>query len=260
MERRGRRYGRRPPRRQRARGRGAGLGAAHVARSGQRGQLVRHAAGKGGVMSGPGYDKERVAGAGSVEPGPGGVMGRRRGLKPFGSSDRAGSNPAPGTVLTSHDALAAVPSEVRNEHWVHKRCTRRPASDRGWWLRDPKGWRVVVPRRHRPRSRHRTPSPTSPARIPHEEGRRSIAPRRPARGRSWPAAHALGVSRSATSSRWLTTQQGRLRPTTHSTYQVAVRRICLHLGATGIQALTPLQIERFYADLAVKRNLVAAES
>jgi integrase len=49
---------------------------------------------------------------------------------------------------------------------------------------------------------------------------------------------------------WLSTQDGRLRPTTKRSYEVAVRRICSHLGHVSLQALTPLQIERFYADLA----------
>jgi hypothetical protein len=36
-----------------------------------------------------------------ASPGPGGVTGRRRGLKPLGSSERAGSNPAPGTLAAN---------------------------------------------------------------------------------------------------------------------------------------------------------------
>jgi hypothetical protein len=49
---------------------------------------------------------------------------------------------------------------------------------------------------------------------------------------------------------WRASQDARLRPTTRRSYEVAVRRICSHLGHVSLRALIPLQIERFYADLA----------
>jgi integrase len=48
---------------------------------------------------------------------------------------------------------------------------------------------------------------------------------------------------------WLVSQQHRLRPTTMHSYKLAVARIRPRLGGVAVQALTPLQIERFYADL-----------
>jgi integrase len=71
--------------------------------------------------------------------------------------------------------------------------------------------------------------------------------------------HAAGRGRLPTPSRlslgayleaWLGTQSGRLQPTTMRSYEIAVRRIVRHIGHVGLQALTPLQIEGFYADLA----------
>jgi hypothetical protein len=52
---------------------------------------------------------------------------------------------------------------------------------------------------------------------------------------------------------WLATQDGRLRPTSRRSYEVAAHRICARLGHVGLLALTPLQVERFYADLAQPR-------
>jgi integrase len=49
---------------------------------------------------------------------------------------------------------------------------------------------------------------------------------------------------------WLTTQRQRLQPTTLAAYATTIRRICDGLGHVKLQALTPLQIEGFYADLA----------
>ena len=49
---------------------------------------------------------------------------------------------------------------------------------------------------------------------------------------------------------WLAAQRHRLRPTTLASYDTAALRIRRSLGAVPLQALTALQIERFYADLA----------
>ena len=49
---------------------------------------------------------------------------------------------------------------------------------------------------------------------------------------------------------WLETVESRLRPTTFASYEVAVARIKRHLGAVPLQALKPLEIERFYGKLA----------
>jgi integrase len=93
--------------------------------------------------------------------------------------------------------------------------------------------------------------------------RQGFRRRRPAEAALHDVLHAAGRGRLPAPSRvsirgfleqWLTTQKGRLRPTTHRNYQVAVRRICSQLGAIGLQALTPLQIEKFYADLAAPRG------
>lgn len=49
---------------------------------------------------------------------------------------------------------------------------------------------------------------------------------------------------------WLVTVQAKLRPSTYYSYEVIVGRITKQLGHYQLQALTPLQIERFYSDLA----------
>ncbi len=48
---------------------------------------------------------------------------------------------------------------------------------------------------------------------------------------------------------WLVLQTDHIRPTTLHSYAMAVGRINKGLGKAKLQALTPLQIERFYADL-----------
>ncbi|MCU1400091.1 MAG: integrase family protein, partial [Acidimicrobiales bacterium] len=48
---------------------------------------------------------------------------------------------------------------------------------------------------------------------------------------------------------WLLLQKDRLRPTTLHSYAMAIERIKRGLGHAKLQALTPLQIERFYADM-----------
>ncbi len=48
---------------------------------------------------------------------------------------------------------------------------------------------------------------------------------------------------------WLPTQRQHLRSTTLHSYEMAVGRIKRHLGRVKLQALTPLQIERFYNKL-----------
>ncbi|MGQ0430978.1 MAG: tyrosine-type recombinase/integrase [Microthrixaceae bacterium] len=48
---------------------------------------------------------------------------------------------------------------------------------------------------------------------------------------------------------WLTAVEPRLRGTTASSYRIAVDRIKAGLGAVKLRDLTPLMIERFYADL-----------
>ena len=48
---------------------------------------------------------------------------------------------------------------------------------------------------------------------------------------------------------WLTSQQHRLRATTLYSYEKAIERITRRLGKVPVQALTPLQIEKFYAEL-----------
>ncbi len=47
---------------------------------------------------------------------------------------------------------------------------------------------------------------------------------------------------------WLETARSRLRPTTLYSYEMAVHRIKRSLGRYQLQSLTPLQIEKFYAD------------
>jgi integrase len=48
---------------------------------------------------------------------------------------------------------------------------------------------------------------------------------------------------------WLAGQEARLRPSSHHSYVIASTRLKRHLGRYKLQALTPLQIEKFYADL-----------
>lgn len=48
---------------------------------------------------------------------------------------------------------------------------------------------------------------------------------------------------------WLVGQEARLRPSSHHSYVMAGKRLKRHLGKYKIQALTPLQIEKFYAEL-----------
>ena len=70
------------------------------------------------------------------------------------------------------------------------------------------------------------------------------------------SAAAMGsvVSRSAATveeflNDWLSSQRHRLRPTSLHSYKMAIDRINRRLGKVPVQALTPLQIEKFYADL-----------
>lgn len=48
---------------------------------------------------------------------------------------------------------------------------------------------------------------------------------------------------------WLAGQESRLRPSSHHSYVMAGKRLKRHLGRYKLQALTPLQIEKFYAEL-----------
>ena len=48
---------------------------------------------------------------------------------------------------------------------------------------------------------------------------------------------------------WLEVQRQRIRPTTWHGYEMAVERIKRHLGKAKLQALSPLQIEKFYSML-----------
>src|SRR5688572_16968543 len=48
---------------------------------------------------------------------------------------------------------------------------------------------------------------------------------------------------------WLETERSRIRATTWHSYDLAVKRINRYLGRYAVQSLTPMQIERFYADL-----------
>lgn len=45
---------------------------------------------------------------------------------------------------------------------------------------------------------------------------------------------------------WLVLVEPKLRPSTHHSYKQAVERISTHLGRYQLQAITPMQIERFY--------------
>jgi integrase len=57
------------------------------------------------------------------------------------------------------------------------------------------------------------------------------------------------VTVSAYLDEWLQTVEPRLRPTTWNSYRIAATRVSKSLGSTPVQALTPLDVERFYADL-----------
>ena len=62
------------------------------------------------------------------------------------------------------------------------------------------------------------------------------------------------VDRSTTTteeflSDWLASQEHRLRATTLYSYEKAIERVTRRLGKVPVQALTPLQIEKFYAEL-----------
>ena len=48
---------------------------------------------------------------------------------------------------------------------------------------------------------------------------------------------------------WLETVRPRLRPTTWNSYRIAAERVAKSLGNTLVQSLTPLDVERFCADL-----------
>ena len=48
---------------------------------------------------------------------------------------------------------------------------------------------------------------------------------------------------------WLAGQDSRLKPSSHHSYVIASKRLKRHLGRCRLQALTPLQIETFYAEL-----------
>lgn len=48
---------------------------------------------------------------------------------------------------------------------------------------------------------------------------------------------------------WLASQKGRLKASTHHSYVITSKRIRSGLGHAQLQALTPLQVESFYADL-----------
>jgi hypothetical protein len=110
--------------------------------------------------------------------------------------------------------------------------------------------RVVLPRRSRAGPGDGSTPAGSSSGLPHQEGGRSGAAGRVARRRLRHHATPARVSLRAFLHEWLSTQEGRLRPTTKRSYEIAVRRISSHLGHVSMQALTPLQIERFYADLA----------
>ncbi|MGH9210320.1 MAG: hypothetical protein ACRD2C_06505 [Acidimicrobiales bacterium] len=50
-------------------------------------------------------------------------------------------------------------------------------------------------------------------------------------------------------STWLKAVKPRLRQTSWNTYRIAVGRVKAGLGAVRLQALTPLEVEDFYAQL-----------
>ena len=49
---------------------------------------------------------------------------------------------------------------------------------------------------------------------------------------------------------WLVSQRSRLKETTWASYEVPVARIKQGIGQSKLQALTPLEVETFYARLA----------
>lgn len=53
---------------------------------------------------------------------------------------------------------------------------------------------------------------------------------------------------------WLGSQGSRLRETTLRSYEIAVLRIAKRLGRIQLQALTPMQIEKFYNDLLAEES------
>jgi hypothetical protein len=65
----------------------------------------------------------------------------------------------------------------------------------------------------------------------------------------WPAVSKSSVKAHDFLNDWLLTVKSRLRPTTWYSYEMVVARINAHLGRYALQSLTPLQIEKFYADL-----------
>ena len=77
---------------------------------------------------------------------PGGGTGRRRGLKPLGSSERAGSNPAPGTEIESrhnqdaddHPVIWAARRRAPSLTCEHVGGEREPLL----WLADAYAWLV----------------------------------------------------------------------------------------------------------------------
>ena len=58
---------------------------------------------------------------------------------------------------------------------------------------------------------------------------------------------------------WLASQQGRLKASTHHSYVITSKRIRSGLGHVQVQSLTPIQIEKFYADLLDATNAVGVE-
>ena len=58
-----------------------------------------------------------------------------------------------------------------------------------------------------------------------------------------------GIRLDAYLDQWLAGQEARLRPSSHHSYVMAGKRLKRHFGRCKLQALTPLQIEKFYADL-----------
>ena len=53
---------------------------------------------------------------------------------------------------------------------------------------------------------------------------------------------------------WLGNQRSRLRETTLRSYEIAVQRINKRIGRIQLQALTPMQIEKFYNDLLAEES------
>ena len=133
---------------------------------------------------------------------------------------------------------------------MHRSCTEVLRCVRGTGVGAPQGQRLVVPRRPRSGPGHGQAPPARQARLPHAQGGRGGA-RRGAHRRSHVA---RSSSRSTTTTEeflrdWLASQQHRLRATTLYSYEMAIDRISRRLGKVPLQALTPLQIEKFYAEL-----------